>query len=222
MTKIARAEFLLVPALAMKTKLYWVRYWLMPFICVNSYFRLLARERGRASLPIRGEATNAGRLPGDAKSTVHGRRAIVSAVTAQLLLATRGLCHTGRFPLHLLATLCRQNLVRSRWALRDHKHRRRLRSVAFGVMQVTSEADVQDRRVGRRIRDSPEERSIPRVEPRDPHGKRTAAVQRQPSLALAPRQRNVRKCVLPLDHDLLPGVENLPRHWRKQLGRILV
>jgi hypothetical protein len=28
--------------------------------------------------------------------------------------------------------------------------------------------------------------------------------------------------VLPLDHDLLPGVENLSRHWRKQLGRILV
>ena len=131
-------------------------------------------------------------------------------------------CHTGRFALRLLATLCRQNLVRLRWALRDHKHRRRLRSVAFGVMQVTSEADVQDRRVGRRIRDSPEERCTPRVEPCDPHGKRTAAVQRQPSLALTPRQRNVRKRVLPLDHDLLPGVENLSRHWRQQLGRILV
>ena len=43
-----------------------------------------------------------------------------------------------------------------------HKSGRGLWGVAFGVMQVTPEADVQDRRVGRRVRNSPEERCIPR------------------------------------------------------------
>ena len=81
-------------------------------------------------------------------------------------------------------------------------------------MQVTPEADVQDRRVGRRVRNSPEERCIPRVEKRNPQGKTPAAIQRQPSLALTPRQGDVRKHVLPLDHDLLPRVENLSRCWR--------
>ena len=95
-------------------------------------------------------------------------------------------CHTADSRCVSSQRCCRQNLVRLRWALRDHKHRRRLRSVAFGIMQVTSEADVQDRRVGRRIWDSPEEGCIPWVEPRDPHRKRNAAIQRQPSLALAP------------------------------------
>src|SRR6478609_7684064 len=109
--------------------------------------------------------------------------AIVNAVTAQIVAGSPRTCHAGRFALRLLATLCRQNLVRLRWALRDHKHRCRLRSEAFGIMQVTSEADIQDRRVCRRIRDSPKEGCIPWVEPRDPDRKRNATVQRQPSLA---------------------------------------
>src|SRR6266550_6001911 len=99
--------------------------------------------------------------------------------------------------------------VRRRYRLCDHKSRCRLGSVAFGIMQVAPEADVQDRRVGRRVRNSPEERCTPRVEKRNPHGKTPPAIQRQPSLALTTRQGDVRKGVLPLDHELLPSVENL-------------
>src|SRR5262249_27143972 len=48
-----------------------------------------------------------------------------------------------------------------------------------------------------------------------------AAIQRQPSLAFTPRQADVRKRVLPLDHELLPSVENLSRHWRSELNRVI-
>ena len=118
----------------------------------------------------------------------------------------------------LNADLASRILVHS--TLRDGEHRCRLGSVAFGIMQVAPEADVQDRRVGRRVGNSPEERCTPRVEKRNPHGKTPAAIQRQPSLALTTRQGDVRKRVPPLDHDLLPSVENLSRHWRNQLGSV--
>ena len=108
---------------------------------------------------------------------------------------------------------CEQNLGRWRSTLRDGEHRCRLRSVAFGIMQVAPETNIQYSSVRRRVWNSPEERCTPRVEKRNPHGKRPAAIQRQPNLALTPRQRDIRKRVLPLDHDLLPSIKNLSRHW---------
>ena len=108
---------------------------------------------------------------------------------------------------------CEQNLGCWRSTLRDGEHRCRLRSVTFGIMQVAPETNIQYSSVRRRVWNSPEERCTPRVEKRNPHGKRPAAIQRQPNLALTPRQRDIRKRVLPLDHDLLPSIKNLSHHW---------
>src|SRR5215472_2667933 len=108
---------------------------------------------------------------------------------------------------------CEQNLGRWRSTLRDGEHRCRLRSVAFGIMQVAPETNIQYSGVRRRVWNSPEERCTRRSEKRDPDGKPNAAIERQPHLAFTPRQWDVRKRVFPLDHDLLPSVENLSPHW---------
>jgi hypothetical protein len=94
-------------------------------------------------------------------------------------------------------------------AFSDGEHRCRLGSVTFGVMQVAPETNIKYSCIGRRVRNGPQERCTPRVEKRDPRGKRPPAVQRQPSFALTPRQWDIRKRVLPLDHGLLPRIENL-------------
>ena len=113
---------------------------------------------------------------------------------------------------------CEQNLGRS--TLRDGEHRCRLGSVTFGIMQVAPETDVQNRRIGRRVRNCPEQRCTRRGEECAPR-ERPAAIHRQPKLALTPRQRDVRKLVVPLDHDPLPRVENLSRYWRSQLESVM-
>jgi hypothetical protein len=83
---------------------------------------------------------------------------------------------------------CRQNLVEFPCTLRDHKSRCSLGAVAFGVPPFAPEANVQDRCLRRRVRNSPVEKCSLRVEDRrNAHGEALAAIQRQPNFHLTAR-----------------------------------
>ena len=130
--------------------------------------------------------------------------------------------YSGRFAAPPASVSCEtRTLVRSEWRLCNHKRRRRLWSVGFGVKLFTPEANVQDGRVCERIRDDPIERLGFPVHPgTNPHGECPSTVQRQPHFHLAERQVYVGTHCSPFNLDVLPRVENLPNRWRNQGGRI--
>jgi hypothetical protein len=88
----------------------------------------------------------------------------------------------------------------------DYKSRRRLRAVAFWVPPFTAEANVQDRRVGRRVWNNPIEVRGLRVEYwRNADREGTAAIERQKDFHLTPhRVSQAGKRSLPLEPDVLP------------------
>ena len=105
----------------------------------------------------------------------------------------------------------------------DYKSRCRLRTVAFWVKSFTTEADVQDRRVGRHVRNSPIKVCGLWVEYwRNAHGEGPAAIQRQPNFHFTSREISNRgQRILPLNADLLSRMENLASCRRNQRGGIV-
>ncbi len=90
-------------------------------------------------------------------------------------------------------------------------------AVAFGVPSFAPEANVQDRCVGRHVRNSPVEKCSLRVEQRrNDHREAPAAIQRQENLHLTPCQVQIGKRCLPLNLDSLAWEENLSSGRRNQ------
>src|SRR5262249_22068599 len=80
----------------------------------------------------------------------------------------------------------------------DHKSRCRLRSIMFGVIPFTPEADVQNCRVSGHVRNSPIEQSRRwRELRRDAVSEAHAAIQRQKELHLASTSVYLRNCCCP-------------------------
>jgi hypothetical protein len=95
---------------------------------------------------------------------------------------------------------------------RDHKSRCRLRTVAFGIVELAREANVQHSRIGRRVWNGPivifGVRSDRR---RNARRESPAAIQRQPNFHLASARVNLGESRGLRDPDSLPRVENLSK-----------
>lgn len=105
--------------------------------------------------------------------------------------------------------------VQFRGILADCKHRRRLWCVIFGIPALTSETNVQNSCVGRKIRNGPIEKLCLGIHDwRDDHRERFATVQRQPKFRFTPFEVDWREHGLPFDPNFLARVNYLSGSWR--------